>query len=139
VDRSFELRLRRLERLLAEHATPAADGWARRTGTRASVFLDDAVWQSNIDRVSALTRELRTGEPDGADEIDRVVIRLLLDDCHLTLRHLRLTVEGAAQTMDRCSLLLGEMHQEVRRLVQTLEQESGRAAAQGEEQGPAFR
>ena len=56
MDPSFEPRLRRLERLLAEHATPAPDGWARRTDARGSVFLDDAVCQSNVDRVRAWPR-----------------------------------------------------------------------------------
>ena len=132
MDRRFEPRLRRLERLLTEHATPANDGWARRTDAKASVFLDDSVWQSNVERVRALTRELRAGEQDGADEVDRVIIRLLLDEYRLALRQLRLAVDGAGQRMDRCRLLLREMQRDVRRLVAT---EVGRqpAAAQDQE------
>ena len=128
MDPSFEPRLRRLERLLAEHATPATDGWARRTDARSSVFLDDPGWQSNVDRLRALTRELRGGDHDGADQIDRVMMRLLLDDCRLALRHLRLAVSGAAQTVDRCRLVLREMRRDVRRLVAASEEESGDAA-----------
>ena len=117
VDHTSDSRLRRLERLLAQYAPPPSDGWARRDNTAPSASVIGVAEGRSIDRLRALTNELRTRDATIVDDVDRVIMRLVLDDCHLALRELRTTAGHAAQTLEQCRAGLREIRQHVNRIV----------------------
>ena len=117
VEHTSDPRLRRLERLLAQHAPPPSDGWAQRDNTAPLASVIGVAESRSIDRLRALTNELRTRDATIVDDVDRVTMRLVLEDCHLALRGLRMTVGDAGQTLERCRAALREIQQHVNKII----------------------
>jgi hypothetical protein len=94
VARDDSQRLRRLEEILAATAptVPAAGTQAADPATRQLATLP-------VERIRLVTNELQSRD-GGGDEIDRLAIRLLLNDYTAAVAQLRAVVRDAGQRID---------------------------------------
>jgi hypothetical protein len=118
LEHGLETRLHRLERLLAEHVPSTHAGTLRR-GTAAHVaLLADELPAINVARMKALVDEIDArGKSSDLDGVDRVAIRLLLDDYRAAVGHLRAVVSDADRALSQSNSQLREARRDLQRLL----------------------
>ena len=108
-DSDLRQRLEELERLLVQHRP-----WYRDNSGNGVEAVDARIGRT-LDRLRQLTAEMNRRPPDSHDPLDRVAMRLMLEDYAAVLSHLRASVHTAEQLLASVAKTVTDGHKIVRR------------------------
>jgi hypothetical protein len=108
-DSDLRQRLEELERLLVQHRP-----WFRDNSGNGVEAVDARIGRT-LDRLRQLTTAMQRRNSDNDDPLDRVTMRLMLEDYAAVLSHLRASVRTAEQLLSSVATTVTDGHRIVRR------------------------